>query len=100
MIPTYEPVELQQSKMHKDAKVVGISMSCLGGYTRPVIILGPLKEDINDMLVQEFPEKFAGCVPRKILPHFKSPKFTEYTSLQTLPVKQETVNWMAATITL
>jgi len=36
-----------------------------GGYARPVIILGPLKEDINDMLVQEFPNKFAGCVPRK-----------------------------------
>jgi len=35
------------------------------GYARPVIILGPLKDDINDMLVQEFPDKFAGCVPRK-----------------------------------
>ena len=35
------------------------------GYARPVIILGALKEDINDMLVQEFPDKFAGCVPRK-----------------------------------
>ena len=35
------------------------------GYARPVIILGSLKEDINDMLVQEFPDKFAGCVPRK-----------------------------------
>ena len=46
-------------------------MSCLGGYTRPVIILGPLKEDINDMLVQEFPEKFAGCVPRKIFTSFQ-----------------------------
>ena len=39
----------------------------LGGYARPVIILGPLKEDINDMLVQEFPDKFAGCVPRKLM---------------------------------
>ena len=37
----------------------------IGNYARPVIILGPLKEDINDMLVQEFPDKFAGCVPRK-----------------------------------
>jgi len=35
------------------------------GYARPVIILGPLKDDINDMLVQEFPDKFAGCVPRE-----------------------------------
>lgn len=37
----------------------------VGGYARPVIILGPLKEDMNDLLVQEFPDKFAGCVPRK-----------------------------------
>jgi len=37
------------------------------GYARPVIILGPLKDDINDMLVQEFPDKFAGCVPRKFV---------------------------------
>jgi len=37
------------------------------GYARPVIILGPLKDDINDMLVQEFPDKFAGCVPRKCI---------------------------------
>ena len=39
----------------------------VGNYARPVIILGPLKEDINDMLVQEFPDKFAGCVPRKYI---------------------------------
>ena len=49
-IPSYEPVMLE----HR-------------GYARPVIILGPLKDDINDMLVQEFPDKFAGCVPRKLL---------------------------------
>ena len=35
------------------------------GQARPVIILGPLKDDLNDMLVQEFPDEFAGCVPRK-----------------------------------
>ena len=40
-------------------------MLASGGYARPVIILGPMKEDMNDMLVQEFPDKFAGCVPRK-----------------------------------
>lgn len=38
---------------------------CVGGYARPVIILGPLKEDVNDKLVNEFPDKFAGCVPRE-----------------------------------
>ena len=35
------------------------------GQCRPVIILGPLKDEINDMLVQEFPDEFAGCVPRE-----------------------------------
>ena len=35
------------------------------GHCRPVIILGPLKDEINDMLVQEFPDEFAGCVPRE-----------------------------------
>ncbi|CAG5117168.1 unnamed protein product, partial [Candidula unifasciata] len=32
-------------------------------YTRPVIILGPLKDRINDDLISEFPEKFGNCVP-------------------------------------
>lgn len=35
-------------------------------YTRPVIILGPLKDRINDDLISEFPDKFGSCVPRKI----------------------------------
>lgn len=34
-------------------------------YTRPVIILGPLKDRVNDDLISEFPEKFGSCVPRK-----------------------------------
>uniref|UniRef100_A0A1X7SUZ0 Guanylate kinase-like domain-containing protein n=3 Tax=Amphimedon queenslandica TaxID=400682 RepID=A0A1X7SUZ0_AMPQE len=46
MLSFYEPVTLQKR-----------------GYARPVIVLGPLKEDINDKLVNDFPEKFAGCVP-------------------------------------
>ena len=47
-ILTYEAVKIEQK-----------------GQARPVIILGPLKDDLNDMLVQEFPDEFAGCVPRK-----------------------------------
>lgn len=34
-------------------------------YTRPVIILGPLKDRVNDDLISEFPDKFGSCVPRK-----------------------------------
>lgn len=36
-------------------------------YTRPVIILGPLKDRINDDLISEFPEKYGSCVPREYL---------------------------------
>lgn len=34
-------------------------------YARPVIILGPLKDRINDDLISEFPDKFGSCVPRE-----------------------------------
>ncbi|CAG9785618.1 unnamed protein product [Diatraea saccharalis] len=38
------------------------------GYTRPVIILGPLKDRINDDLISEFPDKFGSCVPHTTRP--------------------------------
>lgn len=34
-------------------------------YTRPVIILGPMKDRVNDDLISEFPHKFGSCVPRE-----------------------------------
>lgn len=34
-------------------------------YARPVIILGPLKDSINDDLIKEYPDRFDSCVPRK-----------------------------------
>lgn len=34
-------------------------------YTRPVIILGPMKDRVNDDLISEFPDKFGSCVPRE-----------------------------------
>ncbi|XP_076251239.1 MAGUK family member discs large 1 isoform X5 [Rhynchophorus ferrugineus] len=37
-------------------------------YTRPVIILGALKDRINDDLISEFPEKFGSCVPHTTRP--------------------------------
>jgi len=37
-------------------------------YTRPVIILGPLKDRINDDLISEFPDKFGSCVPHTTRP--------------------------------
>lgn len=38
-------------------------------YTRPVVLLGPLKDRINDDLISEFPDQFGSCVPRKLLIH-------------------------------
>jgi len=32
-------------------------------YARPIIILGPLKEKINENLIYDYPQKFGSCVP-------------------------------------
>ncbi len=37
-------------------------------YTRPVIVLGPLKDRVNDELISEFPERFGSCVPHTTRP--------------------------------
>ncbi|XP_073215033.1 disks large homolog 1 isoform X15 [Lepidochelys kempii] len=37
-------------------------------YTRPVIVLGPMKDRINDDLISEFPDKFGSCVPHTTRP--------------------------------
>merc|ERR1719360_168796 len=43
---SYEPVIQQELK-----------------YTRPVIILGPIKDRVNNDLIYDFPDKFGCCVP-------------------------------------
>lgn len=52
--------------------LVGALADCLRSlspvhYARPVIILGPMKDRVNDDLISEFPHKFGSCVPRKNL---------------------------------
>ncbi|XP_031427967.1 disks large homolog 2 isoform X8 [Clupea harengus] len=37
-------------------------------YARPIIILGPMKDRVNDDLISEFPEKFGSCVPHTTRP--------------------------------
>ncbi|XP_061680288.1 disks large homolog 1-like isoform X7 [Syngnathoides biaculeatus] len=37
-------------------------------YTRPVIMLGPMKDRVNDDLISEFPDKFGSCVPHTTRP--------------------------------
>uniref|UniRef100_A0A8C3QUT1 Discs large MAGUK scaffold protein 3 n=1 Tax=Cyanoderma ruficeps TaxID=181631 RepID=A0A8C3QUT1_9PASS len=66
------------SKLNSDAHC---SLSVAGGawgvaglsrgrfhYARPVIILGPTKDRINDDLISEFPHKFGSCVPHTTRP--------------------------------
>nr|XP_057924713.1 discs large homolog 1-like protein isoform X11 [Doryrhamphus excisus] len=38
-------------------------------YARPVIVLGPMKDRVNDDLISEFPDKFGSCVPRESKQH-------------------------------
>lgn len=37
-------------------------------FTRPVIILGPLKDRLNDDLMREYPARFGSCVPHTTRP--------------------------------
>ncbi|XP_069071636.1 disks large homolog 4 isoform X2 [Pleurodeles waltl] len=37
-------------------------------YARPIIILGPTKDRVNDDLLSEFPDKFGSCVPHTTRP--------------------------------
>jgi guanylate kinase len=55
--PGEEPVLSYEAVMQQELK-----------YTRPVIILGPLKDRINDDLIAEFPDKFGSCVPHTTRP--------------------------------
>eukprot|EP00064_Thunnus_orientalis_P011586 superscaffoldBa00001685_g11617 len=44
------------------------SLSTQVHYARPIIILGPVKDRINDDLLSEFPDKFGSCVPHTTRP--------------------------------
>ncbi|TKC38544.1 hypothetical protein EI555_010801, partial [Monodon monoceros] len=69
-ILSYEPVTRQEN--HSGFQVfllicIFLSISAVN-YTRPVIILGPMKDRINDDLISEFPDKFGSCVPHTTRP--------------------------------
>uniref|UniRef100_A0A674AMF7 Disks large homolog 1 n=1 Tax=Salmo trutta TaxID=8032 RepID=A0A674AMF7_SALTR len=55
---------------YRKSCVVTVDPSCVCpvNYTRPVIILGPMKDRINDDLISEFPDKFGSCVPHTTRP--------------------------------
>uniref|UniRef100_A0A673VK19 Discs large MAGUK scaffold protein 1a n=1 Tax=Salmo trutta TaxID=8032 RepID=A0A673VK19_SALTR len=54
---------LKTVKFNARSQDKGIRLVCPVNYTRPVIILGPTKDRINDDLISEFPDKFGSCVP-------------------------------------
>lgn len=57
-----------------------ICFLCLNAvhYTRPVIILGPMKDRVNDDLISEFPHKFGSCVPREFTATDRSRQCTKH----------------------
>uniref|UniRef100_A0A8C7KCX1 Disks large homolog 1 n=1 Tax=Oncorhynchus kisutch TaxID=8019 RepID=A0A8C7KCX1_ONCKI len=76
VIPSRRRVEKKERARLKTVKFnarvsrqsVDPSCVCPVNYTRPVIILGPMKDRINDDLISEFPDKFGSCVPHTTRP--------------------------------
>uniref|UniRef100_A0A3Q3IE34 Disks large homolog 1 n=1 Tax=Monopterus albus TaxID=43700 RepID=A0A3Q3IE34_MONAL len=69
-----ERARLKTVKFNAKSRDRGVSVSAVIwlntrlSYTRPVIILGPMKDRINDDLISEFPDKFGSCVPHTTRP--------------------------------
>uniref|UniRef100_A0A8C3XFZ4 Discs large MAGUK scaffold protein 2 n=1 Tax=Cyanoderma ruficeps TaxID=181631 RepID=A0A8C3XFZ4_9PASS len=72
VIPSKRRVERKERARLKtvkfNAKPGVIDAKGVLNYTRPVIILGPMKDRINDDLISEFPDKFGSCVPHTTRP--------------------------------
>lgn len=62
---TVEEQKIQNSGFYISADILTSFLSPTVHYTRPVIILGPMKDRVNDDLISEFPHKFGSCVPRE-----------------------------------
>ncbi|XP_057301761.1 disks large homolog 2-like [Hydractinia symbiolongicarpus] len=66
-----DPSQSDSEMLSKSEDVI-LSYECVAQqelkYTRPIIILGPLKDRINDDLIQEFPNEFGSCVPHTTRP--------------------------------
>uniref|UniRef100_A0AAY4DHK0 Discs, large homolog 4a (Drosophila) n=1 Tax=Denticeps clupeoides TaxID=299321 RepID=A0AAY4DHK0_9TELE len=59
----------QQEPICGGFKVPECVLCCVSvHYARPIIILGPVKDRVNDDLLSEFPDKFGSCVPHTTRP--------------------------------
>ncbi|PIO74220.1 PDZ/DHR/GLGF domain protein [Teladorsagia circumcincta] len=70
---SYQVVEQQSRKFGRSLlayclTVLFISQILIVNYVRPVIILGALKDRINDELVTRNPDRFSSCVPHTSRP--------------------------------
>uniref|UniRef100_A0A671N3S0 Disks large homolog 2 n=1 Tax=Sinocyclocheilus anshuiensis TaxID=1608454 RepID=A0A671N3S0_9TELE len=72
VIPSKRRVERKERARLKtvkfNAKPGSLDSKGVINYARPVIILGPMKDRINDDLISEFPDKFGSCVPHTTRP--------------------------------
>uniref|UniRef100_A0A3P8REG2 Disks large homolog 1 n=1 Tax=Astatotilapia calliptera TaxID=8154 RepID=A0A3P8REG2_ASTCA len=72
VIPSRRRAEKKERSRLKTVRVSrsqdrSVSMNVFN-YTRPVIVLGPMKDRVNDDLISEFPDKFGSCVPHTTRP--------------------------------
>uniref|UniRef100_A0A2K6MPE2 Discs large MAGUK scaffold protein 3 n=1 Tax=Rhinopithecus bieti TaxID=61621 RepID=A0A2K6MPE2_RHIBE len=64
----YGAKNLSKSNLHTVHCICGMNGDSGVHYARPVIILGPMKDRVNDDLISEFPHKFGSCVPHTTRP--------------------------------
>uniref|UniRef100_A0A2I3RK16 Discs large MAGUK scaffold protein 3 n=1 Tax=Pan troglodytes TaxID=9598 RepID=A0A2I3RK16_PANTR len=64
----YGAKNLSKSNLHTVHCTCGMNGDSGVHYARPVIILGPMKDRVNDDLISEFPHKFGSCVPHTTRP--------------------------------
>uniref|UniRef100_A0A8C1U2W2 Discs, large homolog 4a (Drosophila) n=1 Tax=Cyprinus carpio TaxID=7962 RepID=A0A8C1U2W2_CYPCA len=68
-IPSKRRVERKEwTRLKSKERSLSCVAPCLVHYARPIIILGPVKDRVNDDLLSEFPDKFGSCVPHTTRP--------------------------------
>uniref|UniRef100_A0A8C5BN96 Discs large homolog 1-like protein n=1 Tax=Gadus morhua TaxID=8049 RepID=A0A8C5BN96_GADMO len=68
VVPSRRRAEKKERSRLKTVRVSRSQERAVMSYTRPVIVLGPMKDRVNDDLISEFPEKFGSCVPHTTRP--------------------------------
>lgn len=61
-------VESDQNSLNDNILSYEVVVKREVNYARPVIVLGPFKDQINEDLISEFPDRFGSCVPHTTRP--------------------------------